>query len=120
MIFSYGGHMKAAIIGCKNISYSDLENNLPKSITEIMWSGENELLYKYARENNIKLTYAKPDYGNGNGAIFMRNIEVARNVDIVIAFWDGVDADAKAFIDYCSTVNKNTILIRFGGVGTFP
>ena len=105
--------MKAAIMGCKNISYSDLQKHLPKDITEIVWSGESELLYDYARCNNIKLTLAKKDSSYGNAAAFIRNIDVVRDVDIVIVFWDGKDAAVKTLADFYGTINKTLIFKSF-------
>ncbi len=105
--------MKAAIMGCKNISYGDFEKHLPKDITEIVWSGEDEILYNYAKNNNIKLTLAKEDNNYGNASAFMRNIDVVRDVDIVIVFWDGKDSVVKSLASFYGTINKNLILKSF-------
>ncbi|MBQ4150999.1 MAG: hypothetical protein IJC81_04280 [Clostridia bacterium] len=103
--------MKVAIIGSRKIKHSDFENYLPQGITEIIWSGENEILRKYAKDKRIKLTLFPLDNGYGRAAKFMRAMDAILLVDAVIAFWDGEDMYTKAMIGYCKNTNKNVILI---------
>lgn len=104
-------NMKAAVIGSRNISFEVFEKYLPKSITEIISSGNNKLLSDYAKCNNIKLTLAVPDYSYGNAACFMRNIDVVKEVDILIAFCNEKDEYIKSYINYFKKINTNAELI---------
>lgn len=103
--------MKAAIIGLRKISYSDFEKYMPQKITEIIWSGENEILCKYANKKGIRLTSLPLGTGYGRAEKFMWEMEGVRAADVVIAFWDGEDMNVKAVIDYCKEINKNVELI---------
>ena len=99
--------MKIAIIGSKKIKYSDFEKNLPPNATEIIWSGDNEIILEYANKNKIKLTLFPPDTAYGKAANFIRVMDVIQAADLILAFWDGEDMYTKAMIEYCKNTNKN-------------
>ncbi len=52
--------------------------------------GADQLGEKFAQENSIEILYFKPDWNRfGKSAGFKRNEEMAKNADMLIAFWDG-------------------------------
>ncbi len=106
-----GVFVKAAIIGSRKIGYSDFEKYLPQTITEIIWSGKNEVLCEYAKKKGIKLTLLLPDINYGRAAGFMRDLDAMHAADIVIAFCDDNDVVVKTLVDYCKRINKNIELI---------
>ncbi len=64
---------------------------------------------EYALANNLKLTEILPDYKKyGRYAPLKRNLTIAANANMVIAFWDGESKGTKFVIDTCE---KNFIPI---------
>ena len=52
--------------------------------------GADSLGEVYASRNNIRVISYPADWNNlGKSAGFIRNVEMARNADALVAFWDG-------------------------------
>ena len=101
--------MKVAIIGSRNLWVNDLENYVPKDVTEIISGGAkgvDSCARAYARKNGLKLTEFFPDYKKyGRPAPLKRNIDIIKSADLVLAFWDGKSRGTKFSIDKCKEFN---------------
>ena len=86
--------MKLAVIGSRGLTVHDLENYLPKEVTEIVSGGAKGIdacARAYAKANGIKLTEFLPEYEKyGRSAPLKRNIQIIDYADEVLAFWDGI------------------------------
>lgn len=69
--------------------------------------GADSLGERWAKENNKKTLIFKPEWDKyGKSAGFIRNQEIVKNSDFVLAFWDGKSKGTKSSIDLCK---KNEI-----------
>ena len=87
--------MRVAIIGsrnCKDMTVELISAKLPENCTKIISGGArgvDSLAERLAMENGIPISIYEPDYeANGKQAPLMRNIEIIKNADLVLAFWD--------------------------------
>lgn len=97
--------MKAAVIGSRGLSVTDLGRYLPENTTEIVSGGAKGVdtsAREYALSHGIKLTEFLPEYTKyGRSAPLKRNITIIEYSDIVLAFWDGKSRGTKFVIDNC-------------------
>ena len=104
--------MKIAIIGSRGIVVNNLENYLPKDITEIVSGGAKGVdacAKNYAIKKNIKLKEFLPEYNKyGKVAPLKRNIQIVKYADEVIAFWDGKSRGTKYVIEICKKLEKKS------------
>ena len=102
--------MKLAIIGSRTLVVPNIEEYLPKDVTEIVSGGAkgiDQAAARYARINGIKLTEFLPDYARyGRGAPLKRNEQIADYADAVLAFWDGKSPGTKYTIDLFQKLGK--------------
>ncbi len=107
--------MKIAIIGSRNLEITNLEEYLPKSISEIVSGGAKGIDFcaaEYARKNTLKLTEFLPEYDKyGRGAPIVRNKQIVDYADAVIAFWDGKSKGTLSVIKYCQKTQKECKII---------
>ena len=72
--------------------------------------GADSLGEKLAKEIGWKVLEYPADWDtNGKSAGYIRNIEMAKNADALIGFWDGRSRGTKHMID---TAKKNGLLVR--------
>ena len=85
--------MKVAVIGSRSIKNADISQYIPAETTEIITGGAvgvDRLAEREARLKGIALTVFKPDYeAHGKSAPLVRNKLIAKECDMLIAFWDG-------------------------------
>lgn len=97
--------MKVAIIGSRGFTNFDLTPYLPRDITEIVSGGAkgvDTVAKNYAAEHNIKYTEFLPEYNKyGKRAPLVRNIDIIKYSDLVLAFWDGTSRGTKFVIENC-------------------
>jgi hypothetical protein len=63
-------------------------------------NGADKLGERWAKENGIPTLIFKPDWGKyGKSAGFIRNEDIIKNSDFVVAFWDEVSKGTKSSID---------------------
>lgn len=97
--------MKVAVIGSRGILIDDLGKYLPKETTEILSggaSGVDSCAENYARKHHIPFTVFLPAYEKfGRCAPLKRNLEIIKNADLVLAFWNGSSHGTKHVIDNC-------------------
>ena len=108
--------MKIAIIGSRKLTVDNIENYLPKGITEIVSGGAkgvDNCAEKYAHEHGLKLTVFLPEYNRyGKGAPLKRNLKIIEYADEVISFWDGTSKGTKYVIDQCEKINKKITVYK--------
>lgn len=107
--------MKVAIIGSRGLENIEIEEYLPKGVTEIVSGGAkgvDTIAKEYALKNNIKLTEFKPDYKRYlKGAPLKRNLQIIEYSDMVIAIWDGKSKGTKFVIENCPKEKLKLFLI---------
>ncbi len=85
--------MRVAVIGSRSIKNADISQYIPAETTEIITGGAvgvDRLAEREARLRGIALTVFKPDYeAHGKSAPLVRNKLIAKECDVLIAFWDG-------------------------------
>ncbi len=74
--------------------------------------GADTLAELYADRNEIKTKIIKPDWEKyGKQAGFIRNGEIIRESDIIIAFWDGVSKGTADTINKAKVFKRTTIIV---------
>lgn len=99
--------MRTIIAGGRNIhNYQLVITAVEKSginLSQIISGGAtgvDSLAIQYAQLNNIPVTVFKADWGQyGKKAGPIRNMEMAKHADALIAIWDGVSRGTKHMID---------------------
>jgi hypothetical protein len=72
--------------------------------------GADSMGEQWAKENNLPTLIFKPDWDKyGKAAGFIRNKDIVKNSDFVVAFWNGISKGTKSSIDLCV---KNGIPVR--------
>lgn len=115
--------MKLAVVGSRNFQdYDLLRSKLSKindetPITLILSGGAQGadcLGEFFAEENNIPTQIFKPDWKKfGRAAGVIRNEDIIKNSDQVIAFWDGKSKGTLSSINLTKKYDKKLIIIKF-------
>ena len=114
-----------AVIGSRNFDdYELLKNYLDERFDKIKYivsggaSGGDELGRKYAEERGLPVIIFYPRWRDKNGifsraAGFIRNQEIIKNCDVVIAFWDKVSKGTANSLEIAKRLNKPVTIIEF-------
>ncbi len=93
--------MRVAIVGSRGIEYDAMQKkayallcrHIPANATEIVSGGAvgiDSLAELYAERHGLPTRIFKPDYGTyGKRAPIVRNDEIVKYAQYVLAFWDG-------------------------------
>lgn len=114
---------KVVICGCRDFYNYDflkekclyyLQNKMPNVLViSGAASGVDTLGEQFANEFGLKIERHPADwnrYGKRAGPI--RNEEMVKICDGVIAFWDGQSRGTKTTIDFCKQYNKRCIIVK--------
>ena len=114
--------MKAAVIGSRALGcfdidkyISEVERQLGDKITIIITGGArgvDTVAAAYADRRGIPKQIILPDYTLGKGAPLIRNKQIVKDADIVIAFWDGQSRGTLHAIKHASVYNKPIIVYK--------
>jgi hypothetical protein len=112
--------MKLAIIGSRTFTnYKLLKETLElyrSKITVVVSGaakGADSLGEKWALENNIQTLIFPADWEKfGKRAGFIRNEDIIKNCDCVIAFWDGLSKGTAHSISLCEKYSKPYKIIK--------
>ncbi len=114
--------MNLAIVGTRGFNNYDLMKTVILqnfNLNEIDYivsggaQGADYLAEMLASEFNIKIKIFKPDWKTfGRAAGPLRNIDIIKNSDFVVAFWDGKSRGTKNSIDLSIKNNKNIMVIN--------
>lgn len=112
--------MKVIIAGSRNLcKYEYVEEAIKKSnfkITTIISGnakGIDKLGEKYALNNNIELITYPADWNKyGKSAGYIRNTEMLKECDALIAIWDGISKGTKHMIEIVKKSNKEIFVLK--------
>lgn len=111
--------MKVAVIGSRTFKdkerlFNILSNN---NITHIISGGAigaDAIAEQWATLNDIPVTIYKPDWEKfGKSAGFIRNYDIIKDAEMVIAFWDGVSKGTEHSLVYANKIGKQIIIEKF-------
>ena len=113
--------MKIAVIGSRTATakqYEELVQRLePLQPTEIISGGANgadALGERYAREYGLKLTTYTPDWQRfGKAAGPIRNEQIIKAADLVLAIWDGKSTGTADSLKKAKALRKKIAIIWF-------
>ena len=98
--------MKIALISSGNVPVSDLKDYLPTETTQIISISEqsiNESSREYIKKRGISMTEYEMKQETLDGNENMRqNIEMLKDVEKILAFWNGTNIRTKKLIDICN------------------
>lgn len=103
--------MKIAVVGSRRI-WVDIDRYIPKDITLLISGGAagvDQLAETWAKEHGVPVQSIRPDYTRyGRAAPLVRNREIVKQAEMVIALWDGTSKGTKYTIDYARKQGVNT------------
>jgi hypothetical protein len=112
--------MKVAVIGSRGFTdrkklFAEL-NKLPD--IELIVSGgargADKLAEAYASEKGIPIKVFKPDWGKyGNAAGIIRNEQIVKEAEMVVAFWDSKSKGTKSSIDLARKFARKLSIVFF-------
>jgi predicted Rossmann fold nucleotide-binding protein DprA/Smf involved in DNA uptake len=112
--------MNVAVVGSRTFTdYARLKKELDQqqNIVKIISGGArgaDRLAARYARENQIPLQEFLPDWKtHGRKAGILRNRDIIKNADAVVAFWDGKSRGTQNSIELAEKSNKKLYVHRF-------
>jgi adenine/guanine phosphoribosyltransferase-like PRPP-binding protein len=116
---------RIAIIGSRgfdNYTYAknkiiDIIKKHNLSITKIISGGADgadKIAEMFAQKFNIPIEIIKPNWELGKQAGVIRNTDIIKKSDCVIAFWDGKSKGTKDSIDKAKRMNKRIFIIKLG------
>ena len=111
--------MRYAVIGSRtfdnySILFDVLEKHYISQIVSGGAKGADSLAARYANEKGIPLVVFLPDWDKyDKKAGFVRNKEIVKASDILLAFWNGQSRGTKHSIDYAKKLNIKTIIVTF-------
>jgi hypothetical protein len=112
--------MRIGIIGSREFNDYELVKSVMSDYqnVEVIVSGgargADTLGERWASENGVKTLIFKPDWDKyGKSAGFIRNKDIVRNSDLIIAFWDGQSKGTKSSIDLCENYKVKVKVIKY-------
>ena len=112
--------MKVGIVGSRGFTDYQMvcdEMSLIDNVDVIVSGGArgaDSLGEKWAKENNKETLIFKPDWNKfGKRAGFIRNEDIIKNSDYVIAFWDGMSKGTKSSIDLCKKFGIKLKIVKY-------
>ncbi|MCI8497388.1 MAG: DUF2493 domain-containing protein [Clostridiales bacterium] len=105
--------MKVAIIGSRDsasISEQEMIRHIPVGCSSVISGGAegiDSLAAQAAETLGLPLIVVRPDYDRyGKAAPIVRNHEIVRMADFVLAFWDGVSKGTQSVLVECIKTGK--------------
>jgi hypothetical protein len=115
--------MKLAVVGSRNFNdYDLLKSKLDiihkkRPITLIVSGrakGADSLSERWSKENNIETLIFIPEWDKyGKRAGFLRNEDIIKNSDAVVAFWDQISKGTQHSISLAKKYNKPCLIVKF-------
>lgn len=76
--------------------------------------GADKLGEQWTKENNIETLIFYPDWKKyGKKAGFLRNEDIIKNSDVVVAFWNGSSKGTKHSIDLAKKQKKPCLIVNY-------
>jgi hypothetical protein len=111
--------MKVAVIGSRTFSdYKLVKETLSTLNITLLVSGgamgADSLGEQYAKLNEIPTKIFYPDWKtHGKKAGFLRNTDIIKESELIVAFWDGKSKGTLDSIKKTEELNKNVLIIKF-------
>lgn len=112
--------MKIAVIGSRTFYDYELLKKTLDEFTDIDTivsggaQGADKLGERYAEENKLETLIFIPDWNKyGKRAGFIRNEDIVKNADKVVAFWDGVSKGTLSSINIAKKYDKEILIVNF-------
>jgi hypothetical protein len=117
-------YMKLAVVGSRAITDEALIFNSIHSITEGVLDnltiisggarGVDSIAAKWAKQNNVPLIVFNADWNTfGKSAGMIRNNDIIRECDTVLAIWDGKSKGTHHSIKLGKSLNKNVVIVDY-------
>lgn len=110
--------MRVAVLGSRTLSVPNLGDYLPEGTTELISGGAKGVdtsARDYALAHHLPLTELRPDYRRyRKGAPLKRTVEIIRQAELVLIFWDGVSHGTRYAIEQCQKLGVAYQLYRRG------
>ena len=88
-----------AVVGSRSRKIANLAEYMPDGTDCIISGGARGIdscAAEYAKKNGLRLIELLPDYDRyGRRAPLVRNVEIVKKCDFLLAFWDGVSRGTK-------------------------
>lgn len=98
------------LIGLADVEYADFD----VSIVSGMAKGADALGYKFAHTHEVTCYAFHANWKKyGNSAGYVRNDEMAKFSDGLLAFWDGISHGTKHMIERMKTLGKPVTVVRY-------
>lgn len=108
--FNDAEHLSRVLFAMADVEFADYA----VSIVSGMARGADALGYQFAKTNHVK-AYEFPAHWDkyGKRAGFMRNAEMGKMADGLLAFWDGKSRGTNHMINFMKSLNKPVTIIRY-------
>lgn len=113
--------MKLAIVGSRGFDNYELMSEsleIYVGMATLVISGgaqgADSLGAKWGRENNLPIQIFLPDWEkHGKSAGYKRNIDIVKNADVVVAFWDGESKGTKHSMDIAEEMGIKLVTVLY-------
>lgn len=119
--------MKVAIVGSREVDLSRLswlEALVPKDCTAIVSGGArgvDQMAWEIAQRKGITCIELLPDYGRfGRRAPLIRDREIVKEADLVLAVWDGASHGTRYVMEQCRKTHTPVWVYRPNGTPYLP
>jgi hypothetical protein len=110
--------MNIAVVGSRTFTdYQLLATTLKEYDIKQLISGgaigADRLAEQYAKEHKIPIVVYKPEWNKYDKiAGLLRNTDIIKDADIVIAFWNGISTGTKDSINKAKEMNKQLRIVK--------
>lgn len=119
--------MKAIIAGSRSLADTDsrlvtaaietvVDDCFQYRLTEIVCGGAegaDRIGEQWGKDHNLPIRYFKPDWSLGRGAGIVRNKQMGKYADVLIALWDGKSKGTAQMIEYMRSLKKPVVEVAF-------
>ena len=113
---------KIAIIGSRDFKNKILLDStmqellLKYNITHIVSGGAkgaDTLGVQWANKQNIETIIFYPNFKKRKNAYHFRNRQIVKEIDILVAFWNGHSTGTKYTINFAKSLEKEVIIVKY-------
>lgn len=121
-----GSPVKVAIVGSRELELSQLfwlEPLVPncEAVVSGGAKGVDQLAWEIAHQRGVTCIELLPDYGRyGRAAPLIRDREIVKEADLVLAVWDGTSRGTRYVMEQCTKTNTPLRVYRPDGTPYLP
>ena len=119
--------MKVAIVGSRDVDLSQLDwldQQVPPDCDGFVSGGArgvDQMAVQFADKRGVPCWEYLPDYSRyGRGAPLVRNREIVKQADLVLAVWDGKSRGTRYVMDQCKKTGTALRVFRLDGSPYLP